>query len=733
MDKAKTENPSAATDGPSTPSTQHSLVKENVMGNNNGSIDASMIIIAETKRFLDCLGQGEQQFTFQTIPVNPRQSMRMPRVLHGTFEQHVETLTSANLNGDGIFVAINQTNGEGRKATDIVQVRALFVDLDNVPLSAFDSAEVPANIIVESSPGKGHGYWLINDCSLGDFSIMQKALARRFGGDPAVCDLPRVMRLPGFIHTKGAPFTCKIININSSQPYSMASLSAMIDEGQATLNTSKALPNLTGTYVASMNRSYGDGERTQALVYLAGKLIAEGHDDDEVFKKLGEWNDRNTPPLDPAIVSRTIASLRRTHSRNHPDKDDIIKAMNAKYAVVLLGSKSVVIYEHGDDVKFLPPADFDNQLANQRLPDGKPVAKYWRTHKDRRTYQGVTFDPSGKASPDLYNQWSGFAVQPEKGSCRLFLNHVREVICDNKEPLYEYIIDWMADIVQNPAKLLGVALVLMGGQGRGKGIFAEYFGRIFGQHFQRVSNPEHLVGRFSGNLSKTLLVYSDEAFCSRDKSKIGALKTLITEARRTVESKFKDALEVSNFVRLIMASNEDWVVPAEFDERRFCVLEVSGTRKGDDAYFKAILKERDSGGTEALIDYLLQRNLSDKNLRAFPVTGALIGQKLKNLRSHELWLYDVLQIGEIHGKPVNESIVKSSLYGHYTEHCQKIKRRYVEDISTFFKTLYDILPSIIQSRPRKDGHQERHIQLPPLAEAREAFEKWIGGKVPWIE
>ncbi|WP_163371940.1 primase-helicase family protein [Endozoicomonas acroporae] len=143
---------------------------------------------------------------------------------------------------------------------------------------------------------------------------------------------------------------------------------------------------------------------------------------------------------------------------------------------------------------------------------------------------------------------------------------------------------------------------LMGGQGNGKGVFAEYFGKLFGSHFQHVSNPEHLVGRFNGNLSSFLLVFADEAFWAGDKAKPGALKTLITEPRRMIEMKHKDAAEVDNYVRLIVASNEDWVVPAEADDRRFCVLKVSDARKGDTAYFQNIINERDSvwwcGGTD---------------------------------------------------------------------------------------------------------------------------------------
>ena len=735
MDDLQKKTPTVAAEGVFA-STKHLLAKESFMSSVNGSKNASFISLSEASRFLDYIGQGDKEFTFQIIPLSSDKG-RHAKVLHGTLEQHAEVLSMANLSGDGIFVTINQTNGKGRKATDILKVRAVFVDLDNVPLSALESAEVPPSIIIESSPQKGHGYWLVEDCGLDDFGIMQKALARRFGGDPSVCDLPRVMRLPGFIHTKGEPFTSRIVSVNNVLPYSMVSLAVFLDEGDSAAHVEEAgnspLPDLSNIYVASLNQSYGDGERTRALTHLAGKMISDGLNNDEVFEKLMVWNDKNKPPLKLQILDRTIASLRKTHERNHPETVNIIAEMNKKYAVVLFGSKSVVVFEDDDgEAKFLAPTDFDHQLANQTLPDGKPISKYWRTHKDRRTYTGVTFDPSNKAPSHLYNQWNGFAVMPRKGDCSFFLNHVREIICGNDSELYEYVMDWMADIVQNPAKLLGVALVLKGGQGTGKGVFVEYFGRICGHHFQRVSNLEHIIGRFSGNLSKALLVFADEAFCSRDKSKIGALKTLITESRRTVEPKFKDALEVPNYVRLIMASNEDWVVPAEFDERRFCVLEVSDSRRGDDIYFKAVVQERDSGGVEALLEHLLNRNLTDKNLRVFPTTGALIAQKLKNLRSHEQWLYDLLQLGEIYGIPLTEGIAKSNLYNHYMEHCHRAKLRHVEDIGAFFKALYMILPSVRASRVRVDNHQKRHISFPPLEKCRAEFEKWIGGKVEWI-
>src|SRR3546814_19939356 len=71
------------------------------------------------------------------------------------------------------------------------------------------AAPIPPAIVCESSPGKHHAYWPVADMPLGDFKRAQQSLAALYGGDPAVCDLPRIMRLPGYTHAKGEPFASR--------------------------------------------------------------------------------------------------------------------------------------------------------------------------------------------------------------------------------------------------------------------------------------------------------------------------------------------------------------------------------------------------------------------------------------------------------------------------------------------------------------------------------------------
>src|SRR5262249_12827835 len=57
-----------------------------------------------------------------------------------------------------------------------------------------------------------------NGIALDAFTPTQELIAKRFGSDPKVKDLPRVMRLPGFWHRKGEPFMVRIIEVHEDAP-----------------------------------------------------------------------------------------------------------------------------------------------------------------------------------------------------------------------------------------------------------------------------------------------------------------------------------------------------------------------------------------------------------------------------------------------------------------------------------------------------------------------------------
>lgn len=121
-----------------------------------------------------------------------------------------------NAEGYQVYAVINQVpqyrlrelSEAGRGFTsklDVAEVRAVFADLDSHEDAAerIASAPLPPSIVVRSSSQhKLHAYWLTRDLAPAEFSSYQRAIATLLGSDPAVVDLPRIMRVPGFLHRK---------------------------------------------------------------------------------------------------------------------------------------------------------------------------------------------------------------------------------------------------------------------------------------------------------------------------------------------------------------------------------------------------------------------------------------------------------------------------------------------------------------------------------------------------
>jgi hypothetical protein len=175
----------------------------------------------QTRAFLKLLDPNEQEFHFRTFD-DKRDLARLPLIgnLSGTIANVERILLSRNASEAGVFVVINKG---GQKKSDIKRIRAVFADTDGAPLDPIVDALAP-HAVIESSPGNYHVYWLVNDGFPVDmFTPIQNAISAKFGTDPNVKDLPRVMRLPGFKHNKYDPVDVKFHSVNAKLPYYSAS------------------------------------------------------------------------------------------------------------------------------------------------------------------------------------------------------------------------------------------------------------------------------------------------------------------------------------------------------------------------------------------------------------------------------------------------------------------------------------------------------------------------------
>lgn len=301
--------------------------------------------------------------------------------------------------------------------------------------------------------------------------------------------------------------------------------------------------------------------------------------------------------------------------------------------------------------------DFRNRFMHRKVEvgkndEGRPVfqqlGKWWLEHSKRRQYERLVFLPGRDGNPLDYNLWRGFACEAVPGDKHeSFLALIRDVICSGVDEHYQYLIRWLARAVQFPDRPGEVAVAMRGKQGTGKSFMAKHFGSLFGQHYLQVADPKFLVGSFNSHLRDCIVLFGDEAFFAGDKKHESVLKTLVTEELITFEAKGIDAEAGPNFVHLLLASNEEWVVPAGMDDRRFFMLNVSDAQIKNTVYFGQIAHDLDNGGREALLHYLTTFELGDWKVQVVPQTDELSVQKDASLGIVESWWLDRLICGEL--------------------------------------------------------------------------------------
>ena len=430
------------------------------------------------------------------------------------------------------------------------------------------------------------------------------------------------------------------------------------------------------------------------------------------------------------------------------EPDDPIERLNLNYMVVNEGGKAMVYSPRKDPVlkrRFYDRStftDFKNLFMNQYVAFAsasasgdikrKPLGQAWLTSPKRRQYtRGIVFDPTGARTSGTLNLWEGLAVDPKPGDWSLLRDHVRDVICCGNLEHFEYLTGWMARLVQHPDQQGEVAVAMKGGEGTGKGTLARALIRIFGQHGSAISNPKHLVGNFNQHLRDCAFLFADEAFFAGDKQHVGVLKSIITEPHLTIEGKFQNAVQAPNYLHVMMACNEEWVVPASLDSRRFFVLEILDARKNDHAYFGAIWKQMESGGYEAMLHDLQQYDLTGFNVRRVPVTAALQEQRGRSLQGPIAWWADVLHRGYVgvgdHGW--HDTLDTGSLYASY-----KIFAKEQNERRLLAENIFGRFMRKMALKPCRFGVERRPgYRLGTLAEARAQFFKATDLPIEWPE
>ncbi len=507
-----------------------------------------------------------------------------------------------------------------------------------------------------------------------------------------------------------------------------------------------------------------EGQRNHALFSAAARLKDLGVNAPTAIHLLLEhWNDKCHPPLSVGEIQKTVGNV-YVYGKNpigaatpqaefagvQPpaiDDDtlfsrDPVGFINRNFAFVLIGTKHLIIHETGTNFSLLQEVSFHKLLASRtHRPEAAgrdvPATRTWMKDDRRRSYSGLCFCPGReKIVNNEYNLWRGFAVGTaavvtEKGkkSLETLLEHAKENICDGNDEHFLWLIGYFAHLIQRPWERPNVAIVFRGAKGVGKNAFIDRIKYLLGRHALLASNRRYLTGNFNSHLENLVLFILDEAYWAGDKQTNGILKDLITGDFHVIERKGFEPYPVNNCLRVVIMGNEDWLIPASADERRYAVFNVGEKKKQNIPYFKEMREGMEEGGYSLLLNYLKTFDISNFNVHQAPQTKGLRDQKNSSLEPVEdFWVNNLMEGRIASFEKWPDTITNNDFLIAFGDYCR------LRNIRSRHPTPQQIKKHMSLFCP--DARVSRNMygkcyRLPPIKECRKLWEKYIGHEEDW--
>lgn len=220
-----------------------------------------------------------------------------------------------------IYIGMNTLKPEARTRTkeDIQTIRHLYVVIDHdgpVGLAKIQQSNlVPSpNYTINTSPDKFQVVWRVENIAPEQAESLQRAVTRKFGGDPAATDSTRVLRLPGFLNRKyDAEFLVRAEK-HTDRVYHLNDFRLRTEPIEADFRPHRQTPAL----VSSGPRQMSQSERDWAY---AKRALARGDGPEEIIRRIADFRagDKNNPQ-DYALrtVTKAQVELRNSSSLQIP-------------------------------------------------------------------------------------------------------------------------------------------------------------------------------------------------------------------------------------------------------------------------------------------------------------------------------------------------------------------------------------------------------------------------------
>jgi hypothetical protein len=301
----------------------------------------------------------------------------------------------------------------------------------------------------------------------------------------------------------------------------------------------------------------------------------------------------------------------------------------------------------------------------------------WLDDPHKKTYDGIVFNPYGEGKTDptperYFNTFHPFPykIKPDLADAvnfkvedlvgeagdwnedwktiKPFLHYMHYGIADSNKEYFDYMMKWLAHIVQKPDELTKVSPSIQGSTGVGKGILAaNIIPALLGEEYcVSTSKIQEILPEgnncFNASMKGKLFINFNETGGIDVKKSIEQLKHQIDSPFNRIRELYKEVFTEINRINIMTTSNQNSASECQIDCRRIFAIICGCYMKGNQDFWKKYTDWLRSDGYELIYNYLMRINL-DKFCaeKDRPKTEVFLELQEANTPPQALWLQDL--------------------------------------------------------------------------------------------
>jgi hypothetical protein len=261
------------------------------------------------------------------------------------------------------------------------------------------------------------------------------------------------------------------------------------------------------------------------------------------------------------------------------------------------------------DTKKFNKDQFKSMYADL-YPEGDILNAVWKGKTAVERFEGVIYLPQGATVVDQkkYNLWRPSGVEAREGDVSWFEEHLTLMFPEETER--NFVLDYLALLVQRPAEKIKFALLIQGAQGTGKSAIGGLMRRIIGDRNVVLPRNDEVTRNFSGWQEGKQLAIIEELMAIGRLEVSNRLKPVITEPFLRIEEKYMTAYTIPNYLNLLCFTNHRDALPIEAGDRRWLVIFSPAKPQAQEYYDRLFEKIESAVGAAAVKYYLAQRRVA---------------------------------------------------------------------------------------------------------------------------